>query len=738
MRTSLSLLLVCISGLLSAQRDDFKIGLVLSGGGALGYAHIGALQVLEEAGIRPDYIGGTSMGSIVGGLYAAGYPADSLEKMLRSTPIESILADDIGRNNQRIYDKIYNEHYLIGLSLKNFSPQLPTGLSDGQRLRDLFSHWTAHVHGIDDFSRLPIPFLCVGTDIVTGEAVLLEEGNLADALRASAALPGALTPHTIGEHTLTDGGVSNNYPAEEIKNKGMDYVIGITVDQGPRAADEVNSLDKLLLQIAFFQATQRNVEQYAVTDLDIDPDLSGYSQMSFKAVDALLEAGREAARKQLPLLEELAAKQHHRTTTAPEVATIPEYLNATVVEISGNDELSRRQLLGYFDRKLPGRISWVDFREHLVDLLATGRYRNVTYDWAPIPGTDNEVKLTLRFEQSPDFGQQLRLGLHYDRVYRANILVGLTMNDLFIDNSLTTLDLIGGSRFRYRFDYRLDRSNGSALGLRSNLNYTDVNFGLAEAAVVPNLLTLEALQFRFNDLSGELYWDFRQTTNSFTGLAAGLKYYETHSEQLASVDAASGFTLADDVFFVPKLYFLYDKLDDNNFPLRGFSLHAEARAVNNLSTGEPGLGGWFYNADLEFLGIVPLSEALSVGVELQGGGFLGKSILPYRYYLGGNYRNLMNNFKPFPSIAPGEASGDNLLLGEAFCRLHIGSSNYVTLGGRVARLGNSEDLPSSIAKKLLYAGRVTYGYNSPLGPIELTYAGGNAGGQLYFNLGYWF
>ena len=718
--------------------DDYKVGLVLSGGGARGYAHIGALQVLEEAGIRIDYIGGTSMGSIVGGLYAAGYPADSLEAMLRRTPIQAILEDEIGRNNQKIYDKLYNEHYVIGLSLKNFSPQLPTALSNGQRVRDLFSHWTAPVHHIRDFSDLPIPFLCVGTDIVSGEEVVLESGSLADAMRASAALPGALSPHTIGTNTMTDGGVSNNYPAEEVKAKGMDYVIGVTVEQDPYAAEEVNSLDKLLLQIAFFQATRRNVVQYETTDIDIDPDLTGYTQLSFEAIDSLVEAGRRAARAQLPLLRELAARQ--KTTSDPKPATaIPEYLNAAVVEIIGNEELSRRQILGFFERKLPGKIRWDEFKDYLVDLLGTGRYRNITYDWEPLPdGEEEAVKLTMRFEPSPEFGQQLRLGLHYDQVYRANILVGLTVNDVFFDNSLTTFDLIGGSRFRYRFDYRVNRSNGTAVGFRSRLNYADVSFDLAEPLEIPGELTLEALQFRFNDLSGELYWDLRQTKNSFTGIAAGMTYYQTLSEQLASVASTSEFTLDDDFYFVPKLYFLYDRLDDNNFPLRGFSIRAEARAINNLTTRQEANGGWAYNADLEFLGIWPLGETFSLGAELQAGGFLDNSFLPYRYYLGANNRNLMNNFKPFPSLELGQASGSNLLMGELFARLRFGGQAYLTLGGRAARLGNPEGLPASVNEDLLIAGRMTAGYNSPLGPIELTFAQGNEGGQLYFNLGYWF
>ncbi|MEO0734016.1 MAG: patatin-like phospholipase family protein [Bacteroidota bacterium] len=734
----LVLLFLCCSSLLTAQ--DYKVGLVLSGGGARGYAHIGALQVLEEAGVRVDYIGGTSMGSIVGGLYASGYSAHQLEAMLRSTDILAELQDAIDRKDRTIYEKLYDEHYLFGLSLKNFSLQLPTALSDGQRIRDLFSHWTAHVHQTRDFSQLPTPFLCVGTDIETGEAVLLEDGILADAMRASAALPGVLSPHLMNGHIMTDGGVSNNYPAEEVKAKGMHYIIGFTVEQDPYKAEEINSLDKLLLQIAFFQATKRNVDQYATTDIDIKPDLTGYTQLSFEAIDSLVAAGRVAARSQLGTLRSIAQKQGNTgpRPTADTVA-LPATLNATVVEIQGNEDLSRRQILSFFKGKLPGRISWRDFRDHMVSLFATGRYVNVDYDWEPIAGTEDEVRLTLKFEQSPDFGQRLRVGLHYDQVYRANLLVGLTANDVLLDNSLTTIDLIGGSQFRYRFDYRLNRSNGSAMGLRSRLHYADVGFDLSPTVMSGTGLTFDRLDFRFRDLSAELYWDLRQTTNSFTGLAAGLKSYRTISDQLANVDtSASVFTLSDDVYFVPKAYFLYDKLDDANFPMRGFSIRGEARGIHNLNSENSDRNEWALNGDLDFMGLLPFSEGFSLGLDLSGGGFLDGSSLPYRYYLGSNNRNLMNNFKYFPSLELGQASGEYLLMGELFARFHPGGGHYFTVGGRVARLGKAQRVPSSIRRDLLAAGRFTYGFASPLGPVELTYAHGNAGQELYFNLGYWF
>lgn len=745
-RLSIFVLAICLAPALAAQHPDslapppdvadLKVGVVLSGGGALGYAHIGALQVFEEAGLHIDYLGGTSMGSIVGGLYAAGYPADSLEAMLRQTNILAELRDEIGRGQRSIYERLYNEHYLFGLSLDSFALQLPVALSDGQRIRDLFAHWTTPVHDVRDFSELPIPFLCIGTDVGTGEAVLLENGQLADAMRASAALPGALSPHEMNGIVMTDGGLSNNYPAEEVKAKGMDYIIGVTVDEGPTEPDKIKGLDELLLQIAFFQATKRNEQQYEVTDVDIRPDLGNKTQLSFEAVDELIAAGRAAAEAYLPHLRRVAAAQGARATLPPTVR--PDSLYAPVVEISGARDLSRRQILSYFEGKLPGKVAWEDFRSDILRLYATGRYAHVTYDWVPLPAMGPDaVRLTIRLEQSPDFGQQLRLGLHYDQVYRANILVGLTLNDLGFKNSLTTIDLIGGNRFRYRFDYRVNRSNGSAMGLRSRLHFAEVAFDLEEP-IVDQGVEVGRLDLLFDDQNLEAYWDLRQTSNSFTGLAFELKRYRTASDQVDETRDDGPFPLGTDYYIIPKLYFLYDKLDHPDFPLRGFNIEARARAINDITTNLNGRGGWSYNADLDLHFLFPLAERFSLGLDAHGGGFLEGSAIPYRYYLGSNNQNLMNNFIAFPSLEIGQASGRSLLMGELYARQQLGNDHYLTLGGRVARLEEGPNIPNSTGRDVLAAGRFTYGYDSPLGPLELTYAHGNVGGEFYFNLGYWF
>ena len=730
------LLFTCGPAPLCAQQGDLKVGLVLSGGGAKGYAHIGALRVIEEAGIKIDYIGGTSMGAIVGGLYAAGYSADQLEQLLRSVDIMAEIQDAVAREDRTIYEKLYDEKYLLSISMRDFSIQLPTALSDGQRVHDLFAHWTAAVGHIDNFANLPIPYLAVATDLETGDDVVIENGMLAEAMRASAALPGVLSPYPMDGRLLTDGGVSNNYPAEEIKAKGMDYVLGISVESDPLKADDIASIADLLMQIAFFQANRRNVEQYEVTDIDIKPDLTGFSVLSFGDIDTLINAGYLAALEMKPQLDSLAALQNDATTTRDtSAAPIPEYLNVRRVSIEGSNELSDRQILSYFEEQLPGRISWEEFRDGLSQLHVTGRFRNIDYNWAYTGGPDEEVDLELRFTPLPAFGQEVRLGLHYDQVYRANLLVNLTLYDQLLDNTVTSLDLIAGERLRYRFDFRANRVNGSAIGLRSRLDYADVGFDITETVSEQLGVVFDRLDYRFSDLDAELYWDLRQTQNSFTGVASGFKYYSTDSDQLASADTASLFALRNDFYFVSKVYFLYDKLSKTHFPLRGFRLDFETRGVRDLSGRSEGIA---VNVDLDFLGMLPVGERTAMGLEASAGGFLDRSVLPYRYYVGSNNRKLLNNFRPFPSIDLGQASGSNLLMGEVFWRQRVFANHYLHLGARGARIGNPENLPSSLGKNWLAAGVLSYGIDSPLGPIELTYGYGTAGGGLYFNLGHWF
>ena len=195
-----------------------KIGLVLSGGGAKGLAHIGVLKVIDSLGIKVDYISGTSMGAVVGGLYASGYNAHQLDSIFSSIDIDALLQDYTPRESKSFYEKRNDEIYALTLPFNNFKLGLPSGLSKGLYNFNLISRLTKHVSHIRDFDELPIPFLCIATDLETGEQNSLDSGILAQAIIASGAIPSLYNPVEINGKSLIDGGVVNNYPVEELKN----------------------------------------------------------------------------------------------------------------------------------------------------------------------------------------------------------------------------------------------------------------------------------------------------------------------------------------------------------------------------------------------------------------------------------------------------------------------------------------------------------------------------------------
>ena len=213
----------------STRIERPKVGLVLSGGGAKGFAHIGVLKKIRDAGIEVDYISGTSMGSIVGGLYAIGYSPEYIEELVRSQNWIDIFLDKIDRRDLPLDEKSYNEQQFINFPVSEKTVSLPFGIKYGQSISLLLSELVTPVHQIRDFSNFQTPFLCIATDISNGESVVLNKGNLAESMRASMAIPTVITPVTIDGKLLVDGGLVNNFPAKELAERGCDIIIGVDV-----------------------------------------------------------------------------------------------------------------------------------------------------------------------------------------------------------------------------------------------------------------------------------------------------------------------------------------------------------------------------------------------------------------------------------------------------------------------------------------------------------------------------
>ncbi len=209
-----------------------KIGLALSGGGAKGFAHVGVIKVLEEIGLPIDFITGTSMGSIIGGLYAIGYSVGELEELVTATDWNDLFRDRVRRRDLAIESKMLDGRYMLSLPLNGLAPGLPTGLIAGQKISKLFERLTLPYHDVSDFRQFPIPFACVATDIVTGEVVVLDHGYLPEAMRASMSIPSVFTPVEIDDHLLVDGMLVRNFPVEEVRALGADIIIGVDVGAG--------------------------------------------------------------------------------------------------------------------------------------------------------------------------------------------------------------------------------------------------------------------------------------------------------------------------------------------------------------------------------------------------------------------------------------------------------------------------------------------------------------------------
>src|SRR5690606_26658387 len=316
MNNYLIILFLFIYGFTFSQnktQEDVKIGLVFSGGGAKGLAHIGVLRVIDSLGIRIDYVAGTSMGAIVGSLYATGYSGKQIDSIFKGVNVDKIINDDLPRAAKTFYERDNSERYAVTLPFENFKLRLPTALSRGQNTLTLLSQLTLHVSNIDDFSKLPIPFFCIATNIETGKAVLLDKGNLAQAVTASGAFPSLFQPVIIDNQLLVDGGVVNNYPIDELKAKGMDIIIGVDVQDGLANRDELKSAPDILLQINNFRTINDMKKKVKQTDIYIKPDIKDFSVVSFDKGAKIIENGVVAAQKQIEALNQLPKRKINST-----------------------------------------------------------------------------------------------------------------------------------------------------------------------------------------------------------------------------------------------------------------------------------------------------------------------------------------------------------------------------------------------------------------------------------------
>lgn len=425
-----------------------SVGLVLSGGGAHGIAHLGVIKVMEEAGLRPDYITGVSMGSIIGGLYSLGYSSDSLNKILKLINWDDMFSNKIPDNKIIYHEKNHFNNSIVSLPLASKKIILPSGVVNGQQVENTLSYYAWPAANINDFSKLPIPFMCVGTDIITYKKADLKTGYLPDAIRASFSVPSIFTPIKIDTMLLMDGGLIRNFAASEIKEMGADIVIGSYTGFYAYKEEELNSLSDIIVQIAMYRSLDDFQSEQKLADQIIKPDVKDLSIAGFDKVDSLVAKGYNAALKYKDYFRKLADSLDRIEAQKP----LPFILDKQIysfrkIEITGNKNYTDQQILGVLDIKPDDEIDKHMLFDKIELLYGKAWFEKVKYRIVP---RNDSLILVIDCKERPQ--GMLYGSVHYDEALNSGLLLGISANNLLTENSIININSLISNYFRFDFN----------------------------------------------------------------------------------------------------------------------------------------------------------------------------------------------------------------------------------------------------------------------------------------------
>jgi len=716
-----------------------KIGLVLSGGGAKALAHIGVLKVVDSLGIKVDYIAGTSMGAILGALYASGYSGKAIDSICRGINFDEVLKDELPRASKELHERSNAEKYAVTLPFDNFKVKFPSALSKGQNTFNLISKLTLHVNHIKDFSKLPIPFFCMATDIETGKQVLLDQGNLNEAIMASGALPTLFQPVFIKDKILIDGGVVNNYPIEELRSKGVDVVIGVDVQDDLLTRDELTSATDLLFQINNLKAIKDMTPKVSKTDIYIKPDITNYSVVSFGQGDEIVKKGKHAALLKIGQLKDLTTGISIKKNKIVQ----PDSLTIKQIKLSGTNKYTRSYVLRKLKLKPNTKVSYKGFTKGVNNLMATNNFKSFYYqlEHTPQEGAYHLVA-NIREVKTNTF---LKLGVHYDRLYKSAAVINLTRKHLFFKDDEASLDFILGDNLRYNFEYLINQGQRWNLGFKSRYNAFNKNVNptlFLSGGPSGNAITLNRINAKIEDQTNQVFVE--TLLKKDFSLSFGLEHKRL---KIKSETITLNTTEADNFIFDNTSYFsLYtqlklDSYDNTHYPSSGTFVSGDLHSYLYASS---------FNTNFESFSILKaqvgkayrLSSKLAFKAEVSGGFKIGDlSTNSLDFTLGGYGNNLINNYMSFIGYDFLSLTGDSFF--KTLVRLdyqvlpkhHIlFKTNFANVGDGLFKSGDFFSLPKHQGYGL------GYGLETLIGPIELNYSYSpeNKDSVWFFNLGFWF
>lgn len=708
-----------------------KVGLVLSGGGAKGFAHIGVLKVIEDAGVQLDYIAGTSMGAVVGSLYASGYRAHQIDSLFRSVNFDNIIQDNLPRSAKTFYERENSEKHVLELPFDNFKLSLPSSLSKGQNTYNLLTKNLAHVSEIEDFSQLPIPFLCIATDVAKGEQILLEKGYLPAAVSASGALPSLFSPVQLGEKLLIDGGVTNNYPIDELRSKGMDFIIGVDVQDTLRLKEELISASDVLIQINNYKTVRDMQRKKPETDIYIRPNIDAYSVVDFDSGAAIVEEGERVALEHMKELKSLALLQKGDTISSNSkpnnlrynpIPTSQDSLTIDWISIQGNENYTRAYILGKLKLSPPVKTTYDKLNEGINNLSATGNFERIAHQVKQMSGEHN---LHIQLSESRST-QTINLALHYDDLYRTAGLINFTKKRFLVKNDVLSFDFIIGDNIRYNLDYYIDKGFYWSVGARSTLTTYEqgINARTVEETRPIELAGINRLSLDFIDLTNKLYLQTLFVKQFALDLGIQHKFLDVETETVvAATEEENSFIFERSHLAGAYAQLKYDSLDNKYFPTSGiyfdgdFDLFLYSSDFNE-SFSEFGIA----NANFKYA--FGISPKLSGVLELAGGLKIGADDDSFLdFFLGGFGAKKVNNQVPFLGYDFLGLAGDGYVKAAIDVNYELFPKNYVSLSGNFANVGYNIFTTANWLPPPRQTGySIGYGVDTFLGPLQARYS----------------
>jgi NTE family protein len=742
--------------------DRPKIGLVLSGGGAKGMAHVGVIRAMEKAGIRPDFVVGTSMGSVVGGLYAMGYSADELEQIIRGIDWDLIISNRMSFETVAFEEKEYYNRYLLEFPIRNRKISLPSGLIEGQMLSEVLHYYTWPARKYRNFDEFPIPFRCIATDISTGKPIIFKEGYLHDALRSSIAIPTAFTAFQLDSTMVVDGGVVNNFPVDVVREMGAEFVIGVNVsDEDFIRAEKLEGFAAILMQLSMAESLGKTAENIKQTNIYIKPELGPYGTASFGEFDAILKIGDETGEKFYPQFKHLADSLG--ISDSPKgIGLEAKPIRFKTISVVGNSLFSTPLILSKLGLEAGDNVTREELQDGINRIFGMNGFYKV--DYSLIPAGEDEFSLQIRVKEKSS--RLLNTSIHYDNQFSAGILLNYTARDLIGKSSRTVVlaDVSGNPKFRIDHYKYVGENKKFAFNLRLNyLNQelptyengeeetiTIVKNSRAEAQMISTSSLKQAFSFgvimensnskyRFNSI-------FPEGINSAYQRYLGLKFrYYRNSQNDRNFPTKGAEGLIETIFNVKDWIGLNleSGLDtlylDSNGELFPVPVSSVEKLVETLT---PKPHATLYGRYSKFL---RLSPKLQFKPEVAGGMVFSTeegSKIFQDFYVGG-YQNIRFGDTKFWGLNYAEVNTPNFI--KAGAELQFIPIKKIYLRGGVNFLGYSKhypidevEFPKKVFQDETYFGYgMDLSYQSILGPISFGVSSNSSDKKLrtYLSIG---